>query len=59
MVRKHAFAWGYLTAFATVQLVYALLSPHARLVLLAWASTNRVCTPDAMGAIKEQVVGNV
>jgi hypothetical protein len=40
MVRRHAFAWGYLAAFAVAQCVYALLSPHVRTVVLSWASTS-------------------
>jgi hypothetical protein len=40
MARRHAFAWGYLIAFAVAQFVSALLSPHAHLVLLGWASTS-------------------
>jgi hypothetical protein len=40
VVRRHAFACGYLAAFAMTQAAYALLPAHAHMTVLSWASTS-------------------
>jgi hypothetical protein len=39
-MKRDAFARGYLACFVVTQLVYTVLSPHDRVALVAWASTN-------------------
>jgi len=39
-VTRYAFAWGYLTCFVVIDLVFVSLTPHGQAALTAWASTN-------------------
>jgi hypothetical protein len=40
LLRRYAFAWGFVGCFALAQLGYALLSPHAQVSVVSWASTS-------------------
>jgi hypothetical protein len=40
MFRRYAFAWAYLACYLAAELIWALLTPHARATLTGWASTN-------------------
>ena len=37
---RYALAWGYLACYLVIDLVYVLLTPHARAALTGWASTD-------------------
>jgi len=40
MFRRYAFTWCYLSLYVLMEIIQAVLSPHQRTVLVAWASTS-------------------